>query len=162
MRNRQFSDGQHAGLTESGSKLPHSKEPLALQSTQYTQHADPFRAVARAVSAARTEDFAKLLRIDAELVIDSLALPRGLVGARIMAGSVEREHAELARIPVPGAHSALDIALVHDIETVAGGAGVCTSAATQAGQGLRRPEGAIEIVFYEGPHRGRVEALLRP
>jgi len=133
MRNRQFSAGQQAGLMESGSKLPHSKAPLALQSTQYTQHAQPLRAIPRAVSAAGAENLPELLRIDAELVVNALALPRGLVGARVMAGSMKRKHAELARIPVTGAHPALDIALVHDIETVAGGTGVRASATPQAG-----------------------------
>ena len=146
---------------ESGSKLPHSKAPSALQGGKNAQHPYALRAIPRAVSAAGAEDLAELLRIDTELMIDALALPRGLIRTRVMAGSVEREHAELARIPVPGAHPTLDIALVHNIETVAGGAGVCASAAPQAGQGLRRPERAIEIVFYESPNLFRVEALLR-
>src|SRR5208337_679074 len=144
---------RHAGPAKAGSALHSSKNP---------QHAHPHRAIARAVSAAGAENLAELLPIDAELVVNPLALACGLVGPWVVAGSVEREHRELARIPVPGAHAALDISLVDDIETMARRAGVRTSATAEAGQRLGRPEGAVEMLLHKGLHLLRLEALFRP
>jgi hypothetical protein len=49
------------------------------------QHAEPDRAIARAVAASRAKNFAELLRVNRELVQDTLALTRMLCRAWIVA-----------------------------------------------------------------------------
>ena len=106
-------------------------------------------AIPRAVAAAGAEQRAELLRIDAKLVVNPLPLPLGLLAPRVVARGVQREHAELAGVPVPCPHALPAGPFVDDVETMAGRAGVGTGPAAETSPGQVRPLRVFEAAFQE-------------
>src|SRR5271157_1108810 len=127
----------------------------------HAQHAQPHRAIARAVAAASAENFPEFLRINCELVQDALTLARRLRGARVMARRMRRESGKLARIPSLHARVARRGSGIHDIETVTSGARKRAGPAADARERVFLPEGILEMRGDKCAHRLRIESLLR-
>ena len=113
------------------------------------QHAEPDRAITRAIAASGAQNVAELFRVDRELVQDTLALARVLRGTWIVAGSVHRERRELARIPAPHTRVAGCGPGVQDVEAMARGACESARAATHASERVFLPERILEMVGDE-------------
>src|SRR5271157_735183 len=110
------------------------------------QHAQPHRAISRAVAAPGAEDLAEFFGIDCKLVQDPLALPAGLGSARVVAGGMCGECRELARVPGSEPRIASRRSGVHNVETMTRRAGERACAATHACERVLLPERVFKML----------------
>src|SRR5271157_2455005 len=128
---------------------------------RHAQHAQSYRAIARAVAAAGAENLSEFFRINCKLVQDALALACCLHRARVVARRVRSKGRKLARIPGLHACVARRGSGIHDIEAVTSRARKRAGPAADARQCMFLPEGIFEMRGDKRAHCLRIESLLR-
>ena len=108
---------------------------------QDRKHAHVHGTISGTVAATRAEHRAELLGINLELVMNALPLSLRLDTSRVMARGMQREHGELAGVPVSRPNSARGVAFIYDVEAMAGRAGERASATAETTQRRGLPLG---------------------